>query len=52
MGFRTLEIRRPAELHVTMGQLSIEQAEGKVMIPLEDLTTIVCTPDTAKRSII
>ena len=42
MGFRTLEIRRPAELHVTMGQLTIEQEEGKVMIPLEDLTTIVC----------
>ena len=42
MGFRTLEIRRPAELHVTMGQLNIEQEEGIVTIPLEDLTTIVC----------
>ena len=42
MGFRTLEIRNPAELHVTMGQLTIEQEAGKVSIPLEDLTTIVC----------
>lgn len=42
MGFRTLEISNPAELHVATGQLSIEQETGKVVIPLEDLTTIVC----------
>lgn len=42
MGFRTLEIRHPADLHVSAGQLSIEQESGKVVIPLEDLTTLVC----------
>lgn len=42
MGFRTLEIRNPAELHVTTGQLTIEQEAGKLTIPLEDLSTIVC----------
>ncbi|NLC75179.1 MAG: type II CRISPR-associated endonuclease Cas1 [Clostridiales bacterium] len=43
MGFRTLEISEPSELHVDKGQLRIEQKDKTVSIPLEDLETVVCT---------
>lgn len=42
MGFRTLEISSSAEIHVRKGQLEITNQEGIIIIPLEDLTTIVC----------
>ena len=43
MAFRTLEIRKPAEVHVRRGQLEIANQEGTVSVPLEDLATIVCS---------
>ena len=43
MGFRTMEITGPAELHVTQSQLTVEKNEIKVQIPLEDISTIVCS---------
>lgn len=42
MAFRTLEITKPAEIHIHEGQMRIEQEEGTAEIPLEDLATIVC----------
>lgn len=42
MGFRTLEISSSAEIYVRKGQLEITNQEGIIIIPLEDLTTIVC----------
>lgn len=43
MGFRTLEISNSAEIHVKKGQLEITEQGGTVMIPLEDLTTVICS---------
>ena len=43
MSFRTLEITGPAEVHVRRGQLEITNKDGVVLIPLEDLATIVCS---------
>lgn len=43
MAFRTLEISNPAEIHVRRGQLEITNEEGIILIPLEDLATIVCS---------
>ena len=43
MGFRTLEISRPADIHIRKGQLEITNQDGILLIPLEDLTTIVCS---------
>lgn len=43
MGFRTLEICTSAEIHVRQSQLEITNQDGTIMIPLEDLTTIVCS---------
>ena len=43
MAFRTLEISNPAELHVSKGQLEIENENGIFKIPLDDLTTIICS---------
>ena len=43
MGFRTLEISSSAEIHVRKGQLEITNQDDVIMIPLEDLTTIVCS---------
>ena len=43
MGFRTLEISTSAEIHVRKSQLEITNQDGIIMIPLEDLTTIVCS---------
>ena len=42
MGFRTLEITRPAEIHMKNGQMHIEQEAGEVAIPLEDISVITC----------
>ncbi|WP_350454890.1 type II CRISPR-associated endonuclease Cas1 [Slackia heliotrinireducens] len=41
MGFRIVEIHEPSELHVKSGQLSVEQAEHSVTIPLEDIESLV-----------
>lgn len=41
MGYRIVEISRPAELHINKGILSIEQKEGMANIPIEDIATIV-----------
>ena len=43
MAFRSLEISRPSDVHIRKGQLEITNEEGVVMIPLEDLATIVCS---------
>ena len=43
MGFRTLEISNPAEIHVKRSQLEITEQGVTVMIPLEDLTTVICS---------
>ena len=43
MPFRTLEISKPAEVHVCKGQLVVTNEEGTISIPLEDLSTIVCS---------
>ena len=43
MAFRTLEISRPAEVHVCKGQLVVTNEEETFSIPLEDLSTIVCS---------
>lgn len=42
MAFRTLEITKPSELHVQEGQLTIEQEERVVRVPLEDIHNIIC----------
>jgi hypothetical protein len=36
MPFRTLEITKPSEIHINLGQLEITQKE-KIIIPIEDL---------------
>ena len=41
MGFRTLEISRPAEIHIKSGQLEVASEEGTVLIPVEDLNLIM-----------
>lgn len=41
MGYRIVEISRPAELHVNKGILSIEQSEGTANVPVEDIATLV-----------
>ncbi|MBQ6662043.1 MAG: type II CRISPR-associated endonuclease Cas1 [Firmicutes bacterium] len=43
MGFRTLEICHPAEIHVRKGQLEIANNDDCILIPLEDLSTIICS---------
>ena len=50
MGFRTLEISTSAEIHVRKSQLEITNQDGIIMIPLEDLTTIVCSGANIKMS--
>ena len=34
---------KPAEVHVCKGQLVVTNEEGTISIPLEDLSTIVCS---------
>ena len=41
MGFRTLEISNPAEIHIKEGQLQVKTQEGVALIPIEDLTQIM-----------
>lgn len=43
MAFRTLEISRPVEIHIRRGQLELTNQEGVILVPLEDLATIVCS---------
>lgn len=50
MAFRTLEISRPAEVHVRRGQLVVTNEEGTFSIPLEDLSTIVCSGPNIRMS--
>ena len=50
MAFRTLEISNPAEIHVRRGQLEITNEEGIILIPLEDLATIVCSGENIRIS--
>jgi len=42
MAFRTIEITKPAELHMKGGQLEISQKEGVVYVPIEDISQIFC----------
>lgn len=42
MSFRTIEISHPAEIHIKNNQLQIEQENGTVLIPLEDISLIFC----------
>ena len=42
MAFRTIEISKPAELHVEKHQLVVMQDEGTVRIPLDDILHITC----------
>ena len=42
MAFRTIEITKPAELHMKNGQLEISQEEGAVLIPVEDISQVFC----------
>ncbi len=41
MGFRTLEICSPTELHIKSGQLEITSEEGVALVPIEDLVQIM-----------
>ena len=41
MGFRTLEINNPAELHIRKGQLEVTQEKGTAFLAVEDLEGIV-----------
>ncbi|WP_270302029.1 type II CRISPR-associated endonuclease Cas1 [Baileyella intestinalis] len=50
MPFRTLEISNPAEVHVCKGQLVVTNEEGTFSIPLEDLSTIVCSGPNIRMS--
>ena len=46
MAFRTIDISKPAELHVQQHQLIIIQDSGTVRIPLDDILHITCSgPD-------
>ena len=42
MGYRIIEITKPSECHVTNGQLVVEQEDGTVQIPVEDIEIILC----------
>ena len=50
MGLRTLEISKPAEVHVKRGQLEITNEDGSVQIPLDDLMTITCIGSNIRMS--
>lgn len=41
MGFRTLEINSPAELHIRKGQLEVSQEAGTALLAVEDLENII-----------
>lgn len=42
MGFRSVEITKASEIHIKNGQMRIEQEEGIVQIPLEDISVVIC----------
>ena len=42
MAFRTIEISRPAELHIKNKQLQIEREQEIVTVPVEDISQIFC----------
>lgn len=42
MGFRTIEISKPAEIHIKNNQLQVESEEGMVYVPVEDISHIFC----------
>ena len=42
MAFRTIELSKPAELHVEKHQLMIRQETDKVSIPIDDILHITC----------
>ena len=50
MAFRTLEISKPAEVHVRRGQLEVTNEDGVFIVPLEDLLTIVCSGASIRMS--
>lgn len=41
MSFRILEISQAAEIHIREGQLEVNTAEGKIVVPIEDLSQIM-----------
>jgi len=41
VGFRTVEISNPAEIHIKEGQLEIITEEGTALIPIEDISQIM-----------
>ena len=41
MSFRTLEISQAAEIHIHEGQLEVSTEEGRISIPIEDLSQIM-----------
>ena len=41
MGFRTLEISRPADIHIKEGQMEITSSDGLVTVPVEDLNLVM-----------
>lgn len=41
MAFRTIEITKPADIHIRSGQLEITQESGVALIPIEDIAMIM-----------
>ena len=41
MGFRTLDIGQPAEIHIRNGQMEITTNDGMASVPIEDLNQII-----------
>ena len=40
MGYRTLEISSPCEIHIKEGKLEVTSDSGSILIPIEDLSQI------------
>ena len=40
MGFRTVEISKPSEVHIVQGQLEVTQSDKVVTVPVEDIQQI------------
>ena len=43
MGFRTVEITRPSEIHLKRNQFTVQQEDRYAEIPVEDIDTIIFT---------
>ena len=41
MGYRTLEMSSPCEIHIKEGQLEVTSDSGSILIPIEDLSQIM-----------